>query len=71
MKSVGDFADQIVVVDTGSTDGTREIAARCGAEVYAFVWGDDFSAARNAALERARGDWVLVLDDASKKYGKP
>ena len=53
---------QIVVVDTGSTDRTVEIAKEHGAEVFQFAWSDDFSAARNAALEHVTGDWVLSLD---------
>ena len=56
------LANQIVVVDTGSTDRTVEIAKEFGAEVHSFTWSDDFSAARNAALEHATGDWVLALD---------
>jgi GT2 family glycosyltransferase/glycosyltransferase involved in cell wall biosynthesis/Tfp pilus assembly protein PilF len=62
LESIRSVADQIVVVDTGSTDWTKDIAARFGAEVYAFEWCDDFSAARNAALAHTRGDWVLILD---------
>lgn len=62
LASVKGLADQIIVVDTGSTDRTIEIAREHGAEVNAFTWCDDFSAARNAALEHATGDWVLVLD---------
>jgi hypothetical protein len=62
LESVRDLARQIVVVDTGSTDGTCDIAVRYGAELHLFDWCDDFSAARNAALERAVGDWVLFLD---------
>ena len=62
LKSIRDLATQIVVVDTGSTDRTVAIAREHGAEVHAFVWCDDFSAARNAALEHATGDWVLMLD---------
>jgi tetratricopeptide (TPR) repeat protein len=62
LTSIRGLADQVVVVDTGSTDGTVEIARRHGAEVHSFTWCDDFSAARNVALEQARGDWVLVLD---------
>ncbi|MDB6031237.1 MAG: hypothetical protein JWM16_1575, partial [Verrucomicrobiales bacterium] len=62
LESVRHVADQIIVMDTGSTDWTRDIASRFGAEVYSFKWCDDFSAARNAALERATGDWVLVID---------
>ena len=62
LKSVRGFASQIVVVDTGSTDRTVEIAREFGAEMYSFAWCDDFSAARNAALEHATGDWILMLD---------
>ncbi len=62
LRSVRELAFQIVVVDTGSTDRTRDIAGEMGAEVYSFAWRDDFGAARNAALERARGDWILSLD---------
>src|SRR6185437_4150615 len=62
LKSVQGMAKQIVIVDTGSTDRTIEIAREFGAEVHSFPWCDDFSAARNAALEHATGDWVLALD---------
>jgi tetratricopeptide (TPR) repeat protein len=56
------FADEIVVVDTGSTDGTPELAARFTDRVFAFAWVDDFAAARNFAIEQARGEWVLSID---------
>ncbi len=62
LKSVRDIANQIVVVDTGSTDRTVAIAKEFGAEVYTHTWNDDFSAARNAALEHVTGDWILMLD---------
>ncbi|HEY3862816.1 MAG TPA: glycosyltransferase [Verrucomicrobiae bacterium] len=62
LRSVRALAAQIVVVDTGSADRTVEIAREFGAEVHAFAWNDDFSAARNAALEHATGDWILILD---------
>ena len=62
LNSVADVADEWVVVDTGSTDGTPEIAKQLGAQVYEFAWCDDFAAARNASLEYVTGDWVLVLD---------
>lgn len=55
-------ADQIVVVDTGSTDSTKEIARSLNAEVYEFPWVDDYSAARNAALLHCTGDYVLSID---------
>jgi tetratricopeptide (TPR) repeat protein len=54
--------DELVVVDTGSGDRTPEIAQAAGAQVYHFDWCDDFSAARNAALQYVHSDWVLVLD---------
>jgi tetratricopeptide (TPR) repeat protein len=62
LASIRGVADQIVVVDTGSTDRTVALAREGGAEVFEFAWCEDFSAARNAALERATGDWVLILD---------
>jgi tetratricopeptide (TPR) repeat protein len=62
LQSVRALADQVVLVDTGSTDRTVEIATEHGAEVHHFAWCDDFSAARNAALEHATGDWILMLD---------
>jgi tetratricopeptide (TPR) repeat protein len=62
LASVRGLADEVVVVDTGSRDGTREIAVRAGARVYDRPWDDDFSAPRNLALAGATGDWVLQLD---------
>lgn len=62
LASVRDLADQIVVVDTGSSDGTPELAQALGAEVHHFTWCDDFARARNASLAHCRGDWVLILD---------
>jgi tetratricopeptide (TPR) repeat protein len=57
-----DFFTQIVVVDTGSTDHTAEIARKAGAEVYPFEWVDDFSAARNESIRHARGKWIFWMD---------
>ena len=62
LGSVHGLFDEIVVVDTGSTDRTREIAREFGARVFEFVWVDDFAAARNAALARATGDYAFWLD---------
>jgi glycosyltransferase involved in cell wall biosynthesis len=62
INSAKPFVDQIVVVDTGSTDNTAEIAKQLGAEIYQFDWQDDFSQARNYSLQFATGDWILFLD---------
>ncbi len=62
LGSVRPVADEIIVVDTGSTDNTREIAQSFGARVFTHPWNDDFSEARNAGLDRALGKWILVLD---------
>jgi tetratricopeptide (TPR) repeat protein len=62
LASVADFVDEMVVLDTGSSDATVAIAERCGAVVHHISWPGDFAPARNAALEHVRGDWVLVLD---------
>ncbi|HEX4609186.1 MAG TPA: glycosyltransferase family 2 protein, partial [Urbifossiella sp.] len=68
LDSVRDLVDEIVVVDTGSTDRTPEVAAARGARVVTFPWRDDFAAARNAGLDAARGDWVFWLD-ADERLG--
>ncbi len=62
LASVRGLFDEIVVVDTGSVDRTKDIALEFGARVFDFVWIDDFAAARNAALEQATGDYVFWLD---------
>ncbi len=62
LESVADLVDEIVVVDTGSTDRTKEVAARHGARVHDFAWVDDFAAARNKSLGLCTGRWVLWLD---------
>lgn len=51
-----------MVVDTGSTDGTPDIAARLGARVLSFPWNGSFADARNFALDQARGEWALIMD---------
>ncbi len=62
LASVRDLVDELIVVDTGSTDRSPEIAASFGARVHSHPWADDFSAARNESLRHCTGDWVLVLD---------
>jgi FkbM family methyltransferase len=56
------LVDEVVVIDTGSTDGTADVACRLGAKVFDFPWVDSFAAARNESLRRATGDWALWLD---------
>ncbi len=62
LSSVQGLADEIVIVDTGSSDTTKEIASRFTSNVFDVPWQDDFAAARNESLKHATGDWILVLD---------
>jgi glycosyltransferase involved in cell wall biosynthesis len=62
LESVRPLVDEMVVIDTGSTDSTIEIANGFGAQVRHFQWRDDFAAARNESLRYCKGDWVLILD---------
>lgn len=60
--SVEKFVDEIVIVDTGSIDKTKEIAMKYTSKVYDFEWCSDFAKARNFSIEKSTNDWVLVLD---------
>jgi tetratricopeptide (TPR) repeat protein/cellulose synthase/poly-beta-1,6-N-acetylglucosamine synthase-like glycosyltransferase len=60
--SVRDLVGEMIVVDTGSGDRTKDIARIFGAKVYDFGWTNDFSEARNFSLSKASGDWIMVLD---------
>lgn len=62
LASVAGLWDELVVADTGSTDGTADLLAAAGARMVAHAWQDDFAAARNASLAAATGRWILVLD---------
>ena len=62
LARVKPIVDEMIVVDTGSTDGTKGIAEAAGAAVYDFAWQDDFSKARNFSIGKAQGEWILVLD---------
>ena len=62
LRSVEGVVDEMVIVDTGSTDRSRDIAERFGARVFSWAWSGDFSAARNECLRHVSGDWVLYMD---------
>ncbi len=62
LSSINDIVDEIIVVDTGSTDSTKEIASRYTKNLYYFNWVNDFSAARNFALTKSTGDYNIVID---------
>lgn len=62
LKLLSAYPFELVVVDTGSTDSTREVAKNYTDRIYEFDWCDDFSAARNFSLEKASNDWILVVD---------
>jgi Flp pilus assembly protein TadD len=62
LESIRPWVDEMVVVDTGSTDTTPRIAAGLGARVFHFPWCDSFAAARNESLRHARGDWIFWMD---------
>ena len=62
LSSVRDVVDEIIIVDTGSSDRTIEICESFGAQVLNFTWNGSFSDARNYGIERATGDWILWLD---------
>ncbi len=62
LESVRPIADEIIVVDTGSTDSTKNIALSLGARVFEYPWRDDFAAARNFSLQQCSGDWILYID---------
>ncbi|WP_027397453.1 glycosyltransferase [Anaerovibrio lipolyticus] len=55
-------ADELIVVDTGSTDNTVKLAQEAGAKLYHFKWINDFAAAKNYAIDQATGDWIIFLD---------
>lgn len=62
LKALAPYGLETIVVDTGSTDRTKQIAARYTDRLYDFPWCDDFSAAKNFAIEKASHSYVLILD---------
>lgn len=62
LSSIKKVADEIIIVDTGSTDRTKEIATRYNASIYDFTWTESFAEARNFGIDKASGNWILWLD---------
>ena len=62
LDSLKDIMDEIIIVDTGSTDDTKKIASRYTTKIYDYEWSDDFAAARNFAFSKAVGDYIYSAD---------
>ena len=68
LNSIYDMVDEIIIVDTGSTDKTVDIAKKFGAKVHYVKWNNNFSEARNESLKYASKDWILILDADDEFY---
>ncbi|MPM16174.1 SPBc2 prophage-derived glycosyltransferase SunS [bioreactor metagenome] len=62
LSSIKDIVDEIIIVDTGSTDKTKEIAKKFNSKIYDFKWIDDFAAARNFSFSKATKEYIFWLD---------
>jgi glycosyltransferase involved in cell wall biosynthesis len=62
LSNIKPLVDEVIVVDTGSNDRTKDIASVFGARVYDFEWKNDYSEARNFSISHASGNWILILD---------
>src|SRR6266702_8367414 len=70
LRSIERHVNQIVLVDTGSVDDTIDIARQFPVDLHHFRWCNDFSAARNFALDQAKSDWILYID-ADERFDVP
>lgn len=70
LNSVRGLVDEVIIMDTGSTDMTKFLAKSFGAKQFDFEWCDDFSKARNAAIKECKSDWILVLDADEAIYSR-
>lgn len=61
LEGIADAVEEIVIVDMGSTDRTKEIARQFTDKIYDFPWGDDFAAARNFAFSKGTGEYLLWM----------
>ena len=62
LESVADLVDEIIIVDTGSTDRTVDIVSKYTSKIYSYPWKDDFSAARNESFSKATMDYCMWMD---------
>ena len=62
LHNINQHVDEIIVVDTGSVDNTKQIADKFTKNVFDFRWNDDFAAARNFSISKATHDWILIMD---------
>ena len=62
IRSIQGVYDELVILDTGSSDSTKEVAISMGAQVYDYCWQDDFAVARNEVLKHVSGEWIVFLD---------
>lgn len=69
LRALHRVADEVIVVDTGSTDATRDIAREQDCRLFDFVWCDDFAKAKNFGIEQARYSWILSVDADEVPYG--
>ena len=70
LESIADVADEMILVDTGSGDGTMALAKQYGARIYEYAWDESFANARNRCMEEAKYDWILFLDADERLYAE-